>query len=43
MQAALNVFFNGVLGVLIGMTALYLAIKLLAVIGREPGQEKEDD
>ena len=40
MDAAVSIFFNGITGVFIGMTVLYLAIKLIAILGR-PGTGTE--
>ncbi len=41
MQAALDIFVNGISGVFIGLTVLYVAIKINKLLaGREP-DEKE--
>jgi len=43
MEAALHIFFNGVIGVVAGMGTLYLAIKLLAVIGQKPAEKQAEE
>jgi hypothetical protein len=40
MQAALEIFVNGISGVFIGLTVLYLAIKINKLLaGREPPKQ----
>ena len=42
MQAAIEIFVNGITGVFIGLTVLYVAIKINKLVaGREP-VKKED-
>ena len=42
MQAAIEVFVNGILGVFIGLSVLYAAIKIITlVVGREPEIKEE--
>jgi len=42
MQAAIDIFLNGVLGVFAGLAVLYVAIKITRLAaGREP-EKKED-
>jgi hypothetical protein len=42
MQAALEIFFNGIAGVFIGLTVLYAAIKINKVLaGRESANKKK--
>lgn len=42
MQAAFEIFLNGIFGVFVGLSVLYAAIKInKALAGREPDQ-KED-
>ena len=42
MQAAFEIFLNGIFGVFVGLTVLYAAIKInKSLAGREPDQ-KED-
>jgi len=45
MQAALEIFFNGIVGVFIGLTVLYAAIKINKLLaGREPaGKEAKKE
>ena len=41
MQAALEIFLNGIAGVFIGLTVLYVAIKInKALAGREPADKE---
>jgi len=43
MQAAIDIFLNGVLGVFAGLAVLYVAIKIIRLAaGREPERKKED-
>lgn len=42
MQAAIDIFLNGIAGVFAGMIVLYLVIKLIAVIGREPAPDSKE-
>lgn len=42
MQAAIQIFFNGILGVFTGLTVLYVAIKVNTLLaGREPDKKEE--
>jgi len=42
MQAAIEIFLNGILGVFAGLAMLYVAIKIIRLaVGREP-DSKED-
>ena len=42
MDEALNVFLNGLTGVFVGITVLYIAIRINAMIsGREPDKKEE--
>ena len=42
MQAAYEVFFNGISGVFIGLTVLYVAIKINKLVaGREVAKKEE--
>ena len=43
MTEALSIFLNGIAGVVLGMGTLYLAIKLLALIGHGSAGEKPED
>ena len=41
MQAAIEIFLNGIAGVFIGLTVLYAAIKInKALAGREPANKE---
>ena len=43
MQSAFDIFLNGISGVFIGLTVLYVAIKINAVLaGREAPEQKEE-
>jgi hypothetical protein len=43
LETALGIFVNGITGVVIGMTVLYLAMKLIALIAKDrSGPEKTD-
>ena len=42
MEQALEVFLNGIGGVFVGMAALYLAIRLLALVPDKKAEDKED-
>lgn len=42
MQDAIQIFFNGILGVFMGLAVLYVAIKLNTLLaGREPDKKEE--
>ena len=42
MQAALEIFVNGISGVFIGLTVLYIAIKINKLLaGREPDKKEQ--
>jgi len=42
MQAAIEIFINGISGVFIGLTVLYVAIKLNKLLaGREPDKKEQ--
>ncbi len=41
MQAAFEIFLNGITGVFIGLSVLYVAIKINKLLaGREPGKKE---
>lgn len=43
MQAAIEIFLNGISGVFIGLAVLYVAIKVIRfAAGREPDKKKEE-
>ena len=42
MQAAIEIFVNGISGVFIGLTVLYAAIKINKMVAGRQAPEKED-
>jgi hypothetical protein len=42
LQQALDVFFNGLVGVFAGMAVLYITMKLIALTSRQQNRKKEE-
>jgi len=43
LETALGIFINGITGVFIGMTVLYLAMKLIALIAKDRSDPEKTD
>jgi hypothetical protein len=42
MQAAIEIFVNGISGVFIGLTVLYAAIKIIKLLAGREAEKKEE-